>query len=148
MVFTSFSNFAGDEVVKELPVQGAGYAMNAESQSSNFQTEKSPPLQEMIEIEKDQLVLDHSHQQPVVEDSIHKKGLVGAEKYDSCIHILHKICMEDISKERKSPEKGYNYDILSAHFGKPQEDAAKYFNGMFFIPCSCASISVFAIFKS
>ncbi|XP_074332365.1 protein NLP7-like isoform X2 [Apium graveolens] len=121
-------SFAGD-VVKELPVQDAGYAMNANTRSSNFQTEKSSSLQEFIEIEKDLLILDHSHQLPVVEDSIHKKGLIGGtENYDSCIHVLDKTCIEETSKEGKSPEKGYSYDILSAHFGKLQDDAAKYFN--------------------
>ncbi|KAK1403047.1 hypothetical protein POM88_002652 [Heracleum sosnowskyi] len=118
----------GDEVVKELPVQDAGYAMNAESQSSNFQTEKSPPLRETIEIQKDLLLLDHSHQLPKVEDSVHKEGLVvGAEIYDSCIHALDKTCTEETSKG-KSPENVYSYDILSAHFGKLQDDAAKYFD--------------------
>ncbi|KAL8156772.1 hypothetical protein AgCh_001760 [Apium graveolens] len=119
----------GGDVVKELPVQDAGYAMNANTRSSNFQTEKSSSLQEFIEIEKDLLILDHSHQLPVVEDSIHKKGLIGGtENYDSCIHVLDKTCIEETSKEGKSPEKGYSYDILSAHFGKLQDDAAKYFN--------------------
>ncbi|KAL8156776.1 hypothetical protein AgCh_001764 [Apium graveolens] len=119
----------GDEVIKKLHVQDAGIAMNAESQSSNFLTEKSPPLQEIIELEKDLVVLDQSLQLPVAEDSIHNKGLVvGAETYDSCIHVLDKTCIEETSKEENSPEKVYSYDTLSAHFGKLQDDAAKYFN--------------------
>ncbi|WOG85873.1 hypothetical protein DCAR_0105066 [Daucus carota subsp. sativus] len=116
----------GNEVVKELPVQDAGYAMNAEYQSSNFQTEKSPPLQEIVEIEKDLVTLDHVHQPPVVEDSIHEKGLVeGVEKYGTYNYVSSQTCIEETSKERKSPEKGYTYDILSTQFGKLQDDAAK-----------------------
>ncbi|KAK1403046.1 hypothetical protein POM88_002651 [Heracleum sosnowskyi] len=120
--------FLGDGVVKELPVQDAGYAMNAESRSSIFQTGKSPP-QEIVEIEKDLVILDHLHQLPFVEDSIHEKELVvGAEKHDTYIYVSSQTCQEETSKERKSPEKGYSYDILSAHFGKLLDDAAKYFN--------------------
>ena len=138
MVFTSSIDFAGD-AAKELHVQDDGYAMNAETQTSNFQTEKSPPHQDTMEVEEDRLMLDHLHQLPIVEDSMHKNGLiVGAEKVDSCNHVLHKTCMEETSKEGKPSENEYSYDILSAHFGKLLDDVAKHFDGMFFRPCSCA----------
>ena len=84
-------------------------------------------------------MLDHLHQLLAVDDSMHKKGLiVDEEKVDSYIHVLHKTCIEETSKEGKPSENEYSYGILRTHFCKVQDDAAKLFNGMFFLPCSCA----------
>ncbi|XP_017224049.1 uncharacterized protein LOC108200421 isoform X2 [Daucus carota subsp. sativus] len=118
------------DAVKELYGQDDWYAIYAETQSSNFQTEKSPPHQETMEIEEDRLMLDHSHQLPIVEDSMHIKGLiVGAEKVDSYIHVSHKTCIAETSKEGKPSENEYSYDIRSSHFGGLRDDVTNLFNG-------------------
>uniref|UniRef100_A0A175YJB8 PB1 domain-containing protein n=1 Tax=Daucus carota subsp. sativus TaxID=79200 RepID=A0A175YJB8_DAUCS len=117
------------DAVKELYGQDDWYAIYAETQSSNFQTEKSPPHQETMEIEEDRLMLDHSHQLPIVEDSMHIKGLiVGAEKVDSYIHVSHKTCIAETSKEGKPSENEYSYDIRSSHFGGLRDDVTNLFN--------------------
>lgn len=83
---------------------------------------------EIVEIEGDPLLLDHSHQLPVGEDAIYHKGLVfGSEKENSSIYVINKTCTVETS-EGKKPEKGISSEILSEHFGKPLADAAESFH--------------------
>lgn len=115
-----------DEPDQESPVADVGAAMNIVSQSSNSQTKKSIPSQEILSISFSTLT---SHQQKMVKDDILEHLLTaGEEKHNPIINVIDKTCIEETSVEVKKPEKGITFDILSEHFGKSLDDAANSFN--------------------